>query len=186
MKYTTLILTYLAYASLSFMRMSFPFVQYDLALYLNTDEKYLGIITTICQILIGIGFFIKIFFPYKKLVNSLFWQSNLLSLFLISIPVSIYLNIKSTIVVAIFFALFGIFQAGIPTIVITLVKKKFTTHQDGCILGFWASSADIGSIIGLMICTIIVYYINGNWKLCLVVSSLLNVVINIFFKCCLD
>lgn len=149
---------------------------------LVTHYPMLGFISTISNLLMGFGFFFRVFFPYNRIVRDYFINSNIVSLCLMGISISIYLQTKSVYLIAVFYGLFGWFQASLYPLALTLVNKKFSPEEDGCLLGFWSTSGDLGGVIGYLICTVIVYYIQAEWKLCLIVVPLLNIVVNFFFK----
>jgi len=130
----------------------------------------------------GFGFFFRVFFPYNRLVRDHFINSNLVALCIMGIPISIYFQIKSIYLIAVLYGLFGWFQASLYPILLTLLNKKFNTNEDGCLIGFWATSNDLGEMIGYLICTIIVFYIKADWKVCLIVIPLLTIIVNCFFK----
>ena len=117
----------------------------------------------------GISCFFRILFPFKRLVNDYFWNANLTALSFMLIPVSMYLNIKSIGLMIVLCCFFGWFQGGIYAILLALVERKFTISEDGCLLGFWASMSDIGTVFGFFMCTILFLriFISGTFTSCL-------------------
>lgn len=136
--------------------------------------------------MIGLIYLLRIIYPLKRLVHSYFIQSLLVSLSLAMIAITVALDVKEVFFLILFYGMFGIFQGGIYVVLLTLVSRRFTTAQDGCILGLWAASGDTGNVIGLFICTCIVYYFKWNWVWCLIVTSFINVICTALLKVFLE
>ena len=136
--------------------------------------------------MIGLLYLLRIISPFKRLVHGYFIQSLLVSLCLAMIAITVALDVKEVVLLILFYGLFGIFQGGIYTVLLTLMSRKFTTSEDGCLLGLWSGSGDFGNIVGLFICTCIVYYFKWHWAWCLVVASLINAFFTTLMKILLE
>ena len=94
MRYRIAITTYMAFAAILVMRTAFPFVQFDIAKYYGTDEKYLGILSAVTYIIMGVGYFIRNLLLRHRIVHSFFIECSLSALFYLVIPVTMFFDVK--------------------------------------------------------------------------------------------
>ena len=123
--------------------------------------------------MLGLLYLLRIALPYKKLVHGYFVQSLLTSLALACIGFTIFAGIREAVLLLLIYGLFGLFQGGVCTCLLGLVSRQFTTHRDGCLLGIWSASECVGNIVGLFVCTCIIYYFKWYWIWCLFIPSLI-------------
>ena len=89
---------------------------------------------------------------------------------------------KSLAVGIICYGLYGLFQSGLFATLTTLMSQTFNESRDGTLLGFWSSTSDFGNVAGYFMSTVIVYYINANWKWPLIVAGVMTILITILMK----
>lgn len=182
MKYRIAIITYLVYACLHLMRTAFPFVQYNIAQYYGTDEKYIGILAAATYIIMGIGYLFRNLFLPRRIVHSYFIEGSLCAIFYLLIPISMLFNFKSLVFGVICYGLYGLFQSGLFVTLTTLMGQHFSSEKDGTLLGFWSSTSDFGNIAGYFISTIIIYYIHASFEWPLIIASILTLIITFVMK----
>ena len=134
----------------------------------------------------GVTYLLRILFPFKRLVHEAFIQLVLVTLSLLMIPLSSFAGITSTALVALLYLMFGLFQGGIYSVLITLVSRHFTTDRDSLQVGFWIGNSDFGNIVGFFLCTCFIYYFQTGWRVCLTAVSLFSLAIFILFKVLLE
>ena len=182
MRYQIAILTYLAYAAIHVMRTTFPFVQYDIVKYYDTDEKYIGILGAVTYIVIGIGYLAHNIIRPTKLVHNYFIEVSLSAIFFIVIPISMFFEIKILALGIIFYGLYGWFQSASYATLTTIILSHFNDAEDGTLIGFWASTSDFGNILGFFMSTVIIYYLHIDWRVTLIIAGLLTLLFNTLMK----
>ena len=60
--------------------------------------------------------------------------------------------------------------------------QNFSSTKDGLLLGLWSSSANFGSVVGYFMPTVIVYYMEADWKWALVVAGVLTILMSVLMK----
>ena len=177
MKCRIFIITYISSICIYLIRTSYPFVQLQIAHYYDTDSKFIGLMSGVIYIILGISNFAHIFFPFKRLVLQYFVEINLSSIFFLLVPIMMFFNIKSQVLTLICFGLFGWFQSTSYSILTDIVRRYFNPIDDGFLVGFWGSCSSAGYILSFFISTLIVYYFQASWILCLVYAPVITIIV---------
>lgn len=181
MRGLTYFLIYFLQTASNAIKTSFIFVQAQLISFYGTNttmlgklNRYLGLILSLFALMMGAVFVYRAIYPYSKPVHTNFVNYTLILIILLALPLTMVLGINSIQVFGIIFILFGFLQGALQNILVALLTRKFSTSEDGFLMGLWAASPFIGNIVSLMLFTVMIYYMKIDWKWCLMISPVLT------------
>jgi sugar phosphate permease len=112
---------------------------------------------------LGIGFLYQAFNPDKKPVRNLTLALLFTSLTFIAIPIAFSFNLKNIYTLLIFMTINGFTQSYTWSTLLVIVNSKWDREKNSTALGFWATNANVGNIVGLLMCEQ-VHLFNWPWE----------------------
>ena len=104
---------------------------------------------------------------------------NLCNLIYLIIPLLITIKSPITPLFYLCYAGFGFFQTATWPVMLSLVHNYFLPKRDGCMLGFWSASGDIGNILGFALGTFLTYNLKLPFQYSFVSSAVCSIIMTI-------
>ena len=76
-------------------------------------------------------------------------------------------------VFSVIYLLFGVLLGALQNVLTALLTRKYTTAENGFLMGLWAASANLGNIFISLLFTVMIFYMKLDWKWCLIVAPIL-------------
>ena len=116
-------------------------------------------------------------FALQLACHANFVSYAILLILFIALTLSMLLGIKSFALYTVIFLLFGVVQGALHNILAAVLTRKFTTSEDGCLMGLWAVATSIGNILNLLVFTVMIYDMKLDWKWYLMVAPVLSFIV---------
>ena len=112
--------------------------------------------------------------PYEKPVHTNFVNYMLIFFMMWGFTLTLVLDIEWYPIYAVVYLCYAVLQGALQNVLVALLTRKFTTTEDGSLMGFWAASSHIGNIVSLLTFTVMIFYLKINWKWCLILAPTLS------------
>lgn len=176
----TYLLAYFQRMASDSLKSSFLFVQAQILLFYHTNAVmigklyiYLGLINTISSFVLAFLFAYRAAYPYEKPVHTNFVNYLTISLIMFGLPLSMILGIDSFMLYMAIQLLYAILLGALPSVLVALLTREYTTTENGFLFGFWAATSNLGSIFMSLLFTVMIYYMKLDWKWCLMVPPIM-------------
>jgi sugar phosphate permease len=182
-KWSTYIITFMAYVSLHTMRMSYAQVKTDFQKAFDLSNLYLGLFDALVYISLGLGFFLRFLIQGNlNLVSSYAIFISFASLAYLIIPVTHLAfqeevkehSLLREVLPSIGLLLFGFCQFPAWPTLLTLTNDHFDLKKDGKAIGIWSANGDLGNIVGFAMTGLMVDYLNLQWELPMIAAATFN------------
>ena len=112
-------------------------------------------------------------YPYSRFVHTNFVNYTVISILMLILVLSMAFGIKEVMVYAAIYFLYAVVQGGLPNVLTALLTRRYTTTENGFLMGLWAASGSIGSIFVSLLFTAMIFYMKLDWKWCFIVAPVL-------------
>jgi len=152
-------LTFLSYVSIHSLRTTYSYSKHYIASSIHTDKSMLGtpsyiigLVDTSMLLSLGIGFLYHALVPNKKPVRNLSLALIICAISYAIVPYAIDHGIDSLYVVLALMSINGFVQSFTWSNLLVIVNSRWDKGRDSTMLGFWATNANVGNILGFVIC----------------------------------
>lgn len=129
----------------------------------------MGVLDSLMLLFLGIGHFIHAIKPMKKPIKCLWIAMLVCATNFIIMPILIDVSpFHSYFYLLIFVAVNGYVQSYTWPTLLMLINSKFSSKSNSTLLGFWATNANFGNIIGYFVFQMIKF----EWKLNLIIVGI--------------
>lgn len=133
---------------------------------------------------LGIGHFIHTVYPISKPVKSLWIAMILCGINYSLIPICMNIpQLKSIITLAIIMCFNGYLQSYTWPNLLMIIHSKFIPEEYPVLLGFWATNANIGNIIGYGIFQVLIKIDCYSWGLGLCICAIYSIINGVYILC---
>ena len=185
-KWRTYFITFLAYAALHAMRMTYSEIKPDFQKSFGQSDLFLGVLDATAYISLGIGFFFRFILQGSfNIIHTYVIYIMIASIGYLVIPVISLIagenvqneNMLKYILPAFGLLLFGFCQFGAWPTLLSLTNSRFNIKKEGKALGIWSATGDFGDIIGFGLTGVLVDNMGYKWEISVIISGAFNMLI---------
>lgn len=187
-KWKTYFITFMAYAALHCMRMTYSTIKTDFQKKFEQSDLFLGVLDATAYVSLGLGFFFRFLIQGDRSIIHTYVVTILIASFgYLIIPTS-SLIIGDDINNQPFFKyvfpafgllLFGYFQFGAWPTLLSLTNSRFNLKREGKAIGIWSATGDFGDVIGFGVTGLLVNNLGYQWEITMIAGAAFNVIMAI-------
>lgn len=182
-KWRTYFITFIAYAALHAMRMTYSEIKPDFQQTFGVSNQFLGVLDATAYISLGVGFFFRFLLQGScNIIHTYVIYIMIASLGYIIIPITSLIvgeNIQDGfafkyILPTFGLLLFGFCQFGAWPTLLSLTNSRFNIKKEGKALGIWSATGDFGDVIGFGLTGLLVDNLEYKWEISVLLAGGFN------------
>jgi sugar phosphate permease len=154
-------------------------VKNDISVYIDIESKLLGIVDALMLGFLGVGHFMHAVRSIKKPVYSLYIGMVLCGINFTLIPLFMKLSLSwgNFLILCILMSFNGFLQSYTWPNLLMIIHSKFDPEKYTVLLGFWATNANVGNIIGYALSILLIAVgCDSCWELQLIIAAIYAII----------